>query len=248
MLVGLFVVVALITYACTRPSAGNGDEASGTSENPTPEESSPPSVSPSASPEDSPSASAGADEDGGGDEGEDADDESDGGSDGGSGDGGGSGDSGDESGGGSDGGSGGSDEHPAPEEPGDPCRPSDVVVTLDTDKSDYAWDGQPEFELTLVNTEDQTCTVDAGPASMELRVTSGDDRVFSTADCADGSDSDEQKLQRGVPYSTTVTWDRKRSWKDCSDRNVNAKRPGTYVVRLHSDYDQSAEPQVFRLN
>ncbi|MFD0776826.1 hypothetical protein ACFQZ2_23070, partial [Streptomonospora algeriensis] len=154
----------------------------------------------------------------------------------------------DESGGGSDGGSGGSGGHAAPEEPGDPCRPSDVVVTLDADKSDYAWDGKPEFELTLVNTEEQTCTVDVGPESMELRVTSGDDRVFSTADCADGSDSDKQKLQRGVPYTTTFTWDRKRSWKDCRDREVTAKRPGTYVVRLHSDYEQGAEPQVFRLN
>ncbi|KIH97564.1 hypothetical protein LP52_18435 [Streptomonospora alba] len=243
---GLFVVVALITYACTRPSTDDGDEASGTSPNPTPEESSPPSVSPSESPEASPSASAGVGEDGGGGEGEDAEG-GDGGSQDGSGDGGG-GDSGDESGGGSDGGSGGSDGHAAPEEPGDPCRPSDVVVTLETDKSDYAWDDKPKFKLTLVNTEDQTCTVDVGPESMELRVTSGDDRVFSTADCADGSDSDKQKLQRGVPDTTTVTWNRKRSWKDCPDKDVTAKRPGTYVVRLHSEYDQGAEPQVFRLN
>ncbi|MDT0300557.1 hypothetical protein [Streptomonospora wellingtoniae] len=243
VLVGLFVVVALITYACTRPSSpGEGDEASGTGSapSPTPEESSP-SVSPPASPSASPSPSAGAGQDGGG-----------GGEGGGEGGGTGSagGDSGDESGGGSGdgGGSGGSEGVAAPEEPGDPCRPSDVVVTVKTDKSDYDWNDKPKFKLSLVNTEDQTCTVDVGPESLELRVTSGDDRIFSTGDCAGGSSSDKQKLQRGVPYTTTVTWDRKRSWKDCPDRNVTAKRPGTYVVQLHSKYDQNAEPQVFRLN
>ncbi|WP_345555600.1 hypothetical protein [Streptomonospora halophila] len=244
VLVGLFVVVALITYACTRPSSpGEGGEASGTggAPSPTPEESSP-SVSPPASPSASPSPSAGAGQDAGGG--------GEGGGDGGGDTGSGGGDSGDESGGGSDGGggSGGSEGVAAPEAPGDPCRPSDVVVTIKTDKSDYDWNDKPKFKLTLVNTEDQTCTVDVGPKSLELRVTSGDDRIFSTADCAGGSSSDKQKLQRGVPYTTTVTWDRKRSWKDCPDRDVTAKRPGTYVVQLHSRYDQKAEPQVFRLN
>ncbi|MUL41863.1 hypothetical protein FZ103_11865 [Streptomonospora sp. PA3] len=241
---GLFVVVALITYACTRPSSPDGGEASGTSESPTPEESSPPSVSsppPSASP--SPSAGAGQDAEGGG-----------GSAGGGTGSGGGAdaGDSGDESGGGSGeddgGGSGDSEGYAAPENPDDPCRPSDVVVTLKTDKSDYDWNDKPEFKLTLVNTEEQTCTVDVGPKTLKLVITSGDDRIFSTADCAKGSASDKQRLQRGVPFTTTVTWDRSRSWKDCPDRDVKAKRPGTYVVRLHSDYDHGVEPQVFRLN
>lgn len=244
MLVGLFVVVALITYACTRSSAtDDGGAASGAGASPTPEETSQASISPPASPSaaSSPSAGAGAD---------DADGDGENGS-GGSEDSGDSTDSGDESGGGSadsEEGSGESQGIAAPENAGDPCRPSDVVTTLKTDKSDYDWNDKPRFELTLVNTAEQTCTVDVGRKGLELRITSGEDRVFSTADCAGGSGTDKHKLERGKPYAKTVTWDRGRSWKECRDQQVKAKRPGTYVVKLHSTYDTEAEPRVFRLN
>ncbi|QBI56062.1 hypothetical protein [Streptomonospora litoralis] len=247
MLVGLFVVVALITYACTRSSSsddGGGQATGTTTPSPTPEASSTPSVSPPASPSASPNPSASAGQDAAGGSGQGGGSQG-----GGSGD---TGDSGDESGGGSEdgsgGGAGGSDGIAAPKSPDDPCRPSDVVVTLKANKSDYDWNDKPKFEVTLVNTEDQTCTVDVGPKRLEIRITSGDDRIFSTADCVEGRAVDKQKLERGVPFTKKVTWDRMRSWEDCRDRRVKAKRPGTYVARLHSDYDQGAEPQVFRLN
>ncbi len=233
VLAGLLVVVTLIIYACTRPFSSDPEEtAGGADTDSSPEASSSPSVSPPPSPGDGPSASgspkAGGTEDGNGD----------------SGDGGDSGGSPDDSGRSGDGG----DAIAAPEKPEDPCRPSDVVVALDIDKKDYAWDAEPEFEITAVNTTEQTCTVDLGKESTEVRITSGDDRIFSTADCAKGKGDTSTQLKRGVPENITFTWDRKRSWKDCRDADVSAKRPGTYIATLYSDYDVGDGKQVFRLN
>ncbi|MFC4565961.1 hypothetical protein ACFO4E_29255 [Nocardiopsis mangrovi] len=234
VLLGLLVIVALITYACTRSSSSDIEQASGEGADPAPEaspsagpSSSAPSVPPSPSPGDGPSPSGDAGEDGAAQEGDAAGD-GDGASDGGS-------------------GAAGA-EVPAPERDSDPCRPQDIVVTVDTDRDDYAWDAEPELELSIVNTGEQTCTVDTGPAGMEVRVTSGDDRIFSTADCVEGDASDDVRVRRGVAHTATFTWDRKRSWTDCRDAEVDADRPGTYVATLHSDYDGGAEPAVFRLN
>ncbi|WP_393916684.1 hypothetical protein [Halostreptopolyspora alba] len=223
--------MALIAYGCNQFTGGEEQAASGDTESS--QESSPPtSVPPSTPPTDDASPEGGGDDEG---DGEESGGDSEGSGDGG--EGGGAGSS-----------AGGGDDIPAPEEPGDPCQPQDVVVTAETDKEDYAWDEEPEIEVTVVNTGDQTCTVDVGPTAMEVRITSGDDRVFSSADCVKGKEgSDKRELSRGVPETTTVTWDRTRSWEDCRDREVNASS-GTYVASLHGDYTEGAERQVFRLN
>ncbi|NYE49940.1 hypothetical protein HDA32_005060 [Spinactinospora alkalitolerans] len=234
VLAGLLVVVALIVYACSRPSSDEGQRAadSGAATEETPDESASPSIPASPSASDAPSASPAP----GGEEG--------------------GGDSGGDSGGGSGGGSDDGDENrgagkdgaiPAPEQPEDLCRPDDVVTTLSADREDYSSGVEPRFDITVVNTDDQTCTVDVGPKAMELRITSGEDRVFSTADCVRGDGTDKEQLRRGVPHTVTVEWDRERSWEDCRDSDVNA-RAGTYVASLKSDYDNEAEDQVFRLN
>jgi len=238
VLVGLLAIVTLIVYAC-RPSASEEGpagasasaepSASPDSEDPTsvpPSASPSPSTSPSASPdpEDSDGAGSGGGEDGG-DGGKDEDGEG-------------------------DKGSGDSADFPAPKKASDPCRPSDVVLTLESDRSDYAWDGKPELEISAVNLAEQTCTVDLGPNTVELLIRSGDDRVYSTADCAKAKDAEKVELERGVPERTTVEWDRTRSWKDCRDSKQEAKRPGTYVAELKSDYASGSEKEktVFRLN
>ncbi|QVQ50967.1 hypothetical protein J4H86_19240 [Spiractinospora alimapuensis] len=228
VLAAVLVVVALVAWACqAQSSSGDGEQQA--------------SVDP------------GSEEDGEGDEGSedeespeededtaDAEDEENGDSDG-DGDGGGSGGSG--------GGSGGDGEAapdiPAPRQASDPCRPQDIVVTAEADESDYASGEEPTFSLSVVNLGEQTCTVDVGPATMELVVKSGDDRVFSTADCVDNGSRNEE-LEQGRPLTTTVTWDRKRSWEDCRDDDKNAGS-GTYQAELHSIYDNGAEPVVFRL-
>jgi hypothetical protein len=237
VLVGMMLVFAVIAFAC-RPSAGEDGEPSrseagaGASEEPSPsvppEE---PSDAESPSPEEDEDAEAGEDAEGSGEGGAEGEgDEEEGGSGSGSGSGGGSGDV------------------AAPERPEDPCRPQDVVVTFDfaQDKETYGAGEEPGFRVTVVNTAEQVCTVDVGAEAMELRIHSGDDRVFSTADCVSGSSAEERQLRRGVPHEFTITWDRMRSFTDCRD-DTRAAGAGWYRANLHGDYVGDTEQLAFQI-
>jgi hypothetical protein len=118
---------------------------------------------------------------------------------------------------------------PRPRRPGDPCDAKDLVVALQAGQDVYNRGVTPSFLLTIVSTSRVKCTVDVGPRALEMRVTSGSDRVWSTADCVSGPGVDTQTLERGVPYVRTIQWDRRLSGSDCSSRRSSAA-PGTYVA------------------
>ncbi|WP_197285773.1 hypothetical protein [Nocardiopsis sp. NRRL B-16309] len=232
------LVFAVIAFAC-RPSSGDDGDPSRSEAGVEPSEEVTPSV-PSAEPSDAESE--------GSEDGEDAEADGDG-EDSGDGEGdedeGGSG-SGSDSEGGSGGGSG---DVAAPERPEDPCRPQDVVVSFDfasADKETYGGGEEPGFRITVVNTAEQTCTVDVGPEALELRIHSGDDRIFSTADCVEGSSAEERQLRRGVPHEYTITWERMRSFTDCRD-DSRAAAVGWYRANLHGDYAGDPDQLVFQL-
>ncbi|PRX99822.1 hypothetical protein [Allonocardiopsis opalescens] len=130
---------------------------------------------------------------------------------------------------------------------GAPCAPENVVVTFDIDREVYAAGQEPRFEVTVVNTSDVMCTFDVAPEQLEVRVTSGSDRIWSNLDCAEQG-TDPQELQRGVPHTERIDWDRMRSFTDCRDAAITAQ-PGTYVVRLYGDYAATApeDRYVFHL-
>ncbi|MFV2197134.1 hypothetical protein [Nocardiopsis sp. LOL_012] len=232
VLVGVLLVLAVIAVACL-PSAG--DETDPTTAQADAGGAADVSPSPSLSPEDLAGDESGEPEE----EASEGEEDSEGSS--------GDGDSeGASDGEGSQEGSGG----PAvPQRASDPCRPQDVVVTFEFEEEDrqvYGSGQEPGFRITVVNTEEQTCTVDVGPEAMEIRIHSGDDRIFSTADCVGkGAASDEQRISRGVPYEHTFTWGRERSFTDC--RDATGTRPGWYRANLHGDYAGGTGELVFQL-
>ncbi len=116
-----------------------------------------------------------------------------------------------------------------PKRPGDPCADGDLVLSMQGKQDVYSGGAQPNFLITLVNTGPVMCTADVGPRSMEVRITSGEDRIWSTADCVSGSATEVKQLQRGVPWVRSLDWDRRRSSDDCR-RNPPAALPGTYVA------------------
>jgi hypothetical protein len=128
---------------------------------------------------------------------------------------------------------------------GDACVPADVVATLTPTAQAYPGKTQPQFRLSVVNTGDRACTLGLGPKEFEIRVMSGSDRVWSSADCVRGSGSAIRLLRRGVPYLTAITWDRRRSSDGCTGSREVA-RPGTYVVGVRAGKVKVAR-QVFRL-
>ncbi|MGI5285533.1 hypothetical protein ACQEVF_19675 [Nonomuraea polychroma] len=117
-----------------------------------------------------------------------------------------------------------------PKRPGEPCAEEDLVLSLQGGRDKvYAGGIPPSFIVTLVNTGPVMCKADVGPRAMEIRITSGADRIWSTADCVSGDGTDIKELQRGVPYVHTLSWDRRRSSTDCRSTPAYAL-PGTYVV------------------
>ncbi|MFI7615955.1 hypothetical protein ACIBP6_32520 [Nonomuraea terrae] len=121
---------------------------------------------------------------------------------------------------------------PRPKRPGEPCEEKDLVLSLQSGKEPiYAGDARPSFIVTLVNTGSVMCTADVGPRAVEVRITSGADRIWSTADCVSGPGADVRKLERGVPYVRSLEWDRRRSSDDCRASPPTAL-PGTYVATV----------------
>ncbi|MET8143511.1 hypothetical protein ABZU32_24695 [Sphaerisporangium sp. NPDC005288] len=113
--------------------------------------------------------------------------------------------------------------------PGDRCGDADLVISLRGRSEVYSGGRVPRFLLTVVNIGRFDCTVDVGPRKVEVRVTSGSDRVWSTADCVSGEGTDVRRLSRGVPHVRMVGWDRRRSGPDCRAARPRAGN-GTYVA------------------
>jgi hypothetical protein len=136
-------------------------------------------------------------------------------------------------------------EKPAPRQAGDLCDPDDLVLNLQGQRQVYAGGSRPRFILTLVNTGRLMCTTDVGARALEIRITSGADRIWSSADCISGEGVRVQRLERGIPYVRPIEWDRHRSASDCEARRSDA-RIGTYVAAVHSE-ELKAPKAVFHL-
>jgi hypothetical protein len=122
---------------------------------------------------------------------------------------------------------------------GDQCDPTDVVVGVTPNGTVFKGKEHPRFGLSVVNTGKRACTFDVGPKALLIRISSGPDRVWSSAQCVSGGPS-PQMLQRGVPYLATLDWDRRR----CAGGSHAA--PGTYVISVGAP-GLKTQREVFRL-
>jgi hypothetical protein len=125
---------------------------------------------------------------------------------------------------------------PDPADDGGPCDGKDLVVNMSAADDTFAGSERPEFRITVVNTGHGTCEFDTD--SLDVRITSGSDRIWSSAECRHG-DAPKETLRRGIPYVDTVTWDRSRGCKGKSEA-----RPGTYVADLKG---MKTKERIFRL-
>lgn len=129
--------------------------------------------------------------------------------------------------------------------PGGRCQDKDLVIHLEGLQEVYPAGVRPRFLVMLVNTGTHECVLDVGPRALEMRITSGDDRVWSSADCVSGDATQLRRLQRGVPFVRSISWNRRRSGRDCSASHPGA-RAGTYVATVVAGALQS-EKNVFHL-
>jgi hypothetical protein len=109
------------------------------------------------------------------------------------------------------------------------CIDDNIRLDVRPDKRSYAPAEKPVFELSFFNVGDGPCRFDIGPATWKLEVFSGEDRIWSSDDCAKDEQSDVVTLQRLIPETVKVTWDRTRSKPGCPT-GQDKVAPGTYTV------------------
>lgn len=110
------------------------------------------------------------------------------------------------------------------------CAPESLTTTLAADAASYPAGATPTFTVTLTNSGGSACTVDAGLANQALVITSGADRIWSSADCPAEAPGERLLLMApGAAEAMPVAWPRVRSDEGCSE-GLPEPRPGTYTA------------------
>ncbi|MCW2131062.1 hypothetical protein [Arthrobacter sp. VKM Ac-2550] len=109
------------------------------------------------------------------------------------------------------------------------CDESKISVTASTDAPAYAAGENPTLILEVVNKGNSACEVNVGTDAMEFLVTSGEDRIFSSKDCAVDTSELMRTIEPGESERAQFTWERNRSAPGCKAVNANPQ-PGTYVL------------------
>lgn len=106
------------------------------------------------------------------------------------------------------------------------CTPADVEIGLTSDSSSYRAGRTATFAISITHVGTVPCTLDAGNVGRELVITSGEDRVFSSADC-DTAGSKLLLLATGDEYPGSVAWATNRSAPGCP-AGLPAPTAGSY--------------------
>ena len=131
------------------------------------------------------------------------------------------------------------------------CAKDDVEVTAITDEDAYNAGIAPKISLSIENTSDTACTFQVGPDVQQYVITTGDETVWKSADCAAESEPVEISLEPGEPLTTTpIEWDRTKSTKDTCDGERPSVTAGgaSYHLTAVVDGVESAKTKQFLLN
>jgi hypothetical protein len=126
------------------------------------------------------------------------------------------------------------------------CARGSVVLSLLATQSDYTGRQFPQFTIDVVSTAGATCTLNVGARHIALVIRSGSDRVWSSADCPRGSGSLISDLERGVPTTLPITWNRQTSAPGCSGPSTGLPA-GTYAATV-TDGGLASNTVTFRLS
>lgn len=125
------------------------------------------------------------------------------------------------------------------------CADKDIKVSVATDAEAYAPSELPTFTLTVENLSDENCSRDVGPAALELRVSSGGSRVWSSDDCNPSGDPRLKVLGPQDRFAQSVQWGRTLSQEGCPTPQESAE-PGTYQV-VARNQELFSDPAAFVL-
>ncbi|HEX5861337.1 MAG TPA: hypothetical protein VFY58_05815, partial [Nocardioides sp.] len=112
-------------------------------------------------------------------------------------------------------------------EPEGTCEDEDVAVTPSVEDPVAGSDVRIDLELRTIVAE--ACTWEVTPDSLTLKITSGDDEIWTSRHCPRAIDREEVTLRRDHTTTVDVTWDARRSDEECSELTSWAL-PGWYHV------------------
>lgn len=119
------------------------------------------------------------------------------------------------------------DRGPVLAEPEGVCSDRDVAVTP-TVRKPVA--GEPvTFALELRTITTPACTWQVSPSTLTMKITSGDDDIWTSQDCPRAIPSEDVVVRNNVGTEVEVTWSGRRSDDDCS-RLTEWALPGWYYV------------------
>ncbi len=134
---------------------------------------------------------------------------------------------------------------PSPSAAAAVCPPAAVGVSATTDALSYSAGVAPVLTMTVTNTGTEPCDVNVGTSQMEFIITSGADRIFSSADCQQEGKDLFKTIEPNTVETAKFNWDRKRSAPGCTDVASNPN-PGTYSFTARLG-DISSERITFEL-
>jgi hypothetical protein len=113
-------------------------------------------------------------------------------------------------------------------EPEGPCDDEDVAVTPTVEDPVAGRDVRIVLEMRTILSE--ACTWEVSPETLTLKITSGDDEIWTSRDCPHAIPDEEVTLRRDHTTRAEVIWEEaKRSDEECS-KLTDWARPGWYHV------------------
>ena len=128
--------------------------------------------------------------------------------------------------------------------PTGPCLDSDVRVVPLLEENAYAG-GDVRLTLRLTTFASPACNWEVSADSLAVKLTSGNDRIWSSQDCPAGVPEEPVVLRNRKATLVDVTWSGRRSDSDCS-RTTQWAEPGYYHVSAAA-MGSEPETQQFQL-
>ncbi|MGN7251212.1 hypothetical protein [Arthrobacter sp. SAFR-014] len=128
------------------------------------------------------------------------------------------------------------------------CEQKLVTVKAATNKTSYAADEKPVLSLTVTNGGKLPCKVNIGTSQMDFLVTSGSDRVFSSADCQAASTDLVKTIAPGKSETAKFPWPRNRSVQGCEAVPDGAVAGSGYYVFIAKLGAKVSPPTAFQLS
>jgi hypothetical protein len=113
--------------------------------------------------------------------------------------------------------------------PSGPCEASDVAITPSVPKPVAGSDISLVLDISSLTTP--ACTWTLSGRTMALKITSGNDLIWTTSECPRAIPTQDLVVRQADPTRVKLTWDARRSEPGCPVRTEWAL-PGTYHLHV----------------